>query len=74
MLLHVNIPYYASYIHLLFSNRNSKINAYVNSNMENVTENLKGSQLLKTFCIVHYLCFSIIKEMTVVDIQTKSNY
>ena len=72
----LNIPYYPSYIHvhLLFSNRNSKINAYVNSNMENVTENSKGSQLLKTFCIVHYLCFSIIKEMTVVDMQTKSNY
>ena len=48
-----------SYLHLLFFNRNSKINAYVNSNMKNVTESLKGNQLLKTFCIVHYLCFSI---------------
>ena len=33
----LNIPYYASYLHLLFSNQNSKMNAYVNSNIENVT-------------------------------------
>ena len=49
----LNIPYYASYLHL----RNSKMNASVNSNMENVTESSKGNQLLNTFCIVHYLCF-----------------
>ena len=47
----LNIPYYASCLHLLFSNRNSKMNAYVNSNMENVTESSKGNQLLNTFVL-----------------------
>ena len=46
----LNIPYYANYLHLLFSNLNSKINAFAD---ENVTESSEVNQLLNTFCIVH---------------------
>ena len=64
----LNIPYYASYLHLLFSNRNSKINAYIYEfNLESVAESSKENRFLTTFCIVRYLCLI---EMTVVDIQT----
>ena len=46
----------ASYLYLLFS---VEINAYVNSNIENVMESSKGNQLLNTF-IVPFLCFNVI--------------
>ena len=46
----LNIPYYTSYLCLLFSK--VIINAYVNSNRENVNESSKGNLLLNTFCIV----------------------
>ena len=51
--LFTNIPYYASYLHLLFSNQNSKMNAYVNLNIENVTESSKENQLLNVW-ILYY--------------------
>ena len=46
-----NIP---NYLHLFSPN---KINVYLNLNTENVTESLKGNQLLNTFRIVMLLMF-----------------
>ena len=48
------------------------INAYVNSNMEDVTESSKGNQSLNTF-VLYITYVSAITKMTVVDMQTKSN-
>ena len=49
----LNIPYYASYLHLLFSNRNSKINiiSLCEFKHEKVIESSKGNQLLNTFVL-----------------------
>ena len=66
-----NIPYYASYLHLLFSKRNLKSNAYVNLNIEKVTESSKKKSVAQCFCnIVHIHCNVLIIEMTVVDMLT----
>ena len=41
----------------------------MNSNIESVTESLKGNQLLNTFAL-YIITFQLIIEMNVVDMQT----